>query len=202
MTAHSTLTRADYENYLISLYFGSDQDLLKACINRAYRDFNRTLRGFGKFENVDEIYSQAISFLKDSLESLKSLSTSQVTAEVFDNWHKLTCERIISLFDSHGYHLFVGQAQKWVNMTLKYIFTVGDRRIPGFEAAYHHCHVPLGNIILRQLEKYGFPKLNCAWSRLDDYGEYLQKQNWIRQNFSLVPLDIEFILWLRKEIEP
>jgi hypothetical protein len=55
MTAHSTPTRADYENYLVYLYFGSDQDLLKACINRAYRDFNRPLHGFGKFENADEL---------------------------------------------------------------------------------------------------------------------------------------------------
>jgi hypothetical protein len=202
MTAYSTLTRADYENYLVYLYFGSDQDLLKACINRAYRDFNRTLHGFGKFENAGELYTQAVSLLKDSFDSLKSMSTSQITAEVFDNWHKTTCERIISLFDSHSYHLFVGQAQKWVNMTLKYIFTVGEQRIPGFEAVYHHCHVPLDNILLRQLEKYGFPMLNCAWSRLDDYGEYLQKQNWIRQRFSLVPMDVEFLLWLGKEIEP
>jgi hypothetical protein len=159
MPTNSIITRADYENYLVTVYFGSNPDLLTACINRAYRDFNRTLHGFGNLINGDEIYSQAVSLLKDSLDSLKSLATSQIAAEVFDNWHKITCERLISLFDSHGHHLFVGQAQKWVNMTMKYIFTVGEQRVSGFGSVYLYCHVPFDNILLKQLENMISPRL-------------------------------------------
>jgi hypothetical protein len=202
MPANSIISRADYENYLVYLYFGSNTDLLTACINRAYRDFNRTLHGFGGLENASDIYRLAVNSLVSSLESLKSIAASEISADIFDNWHKTTCESLISIFRSNGHHLFVGQAQKWVNMTLKYIFTLGEQRIAGFEPVYVYCHVPFDNILLEQLRKYDFPALNCAWSRLDDYGEYLEKQKWVRQRFSLVPMDVEFQLWLGKEIEP
>ena len=45
MNPQSKLTRKDYEDYLVSLYFGTDQDLMTACIKRAYLDFNRTMHG-------------------------------------------------------------------------------------------------------------------------------------------------------------
>jgi len=57
-------------DYLVYLYFGSDQDLLKACINRAYRDFNRTMHGFGRFEKAGQLYHEAVTLLKESLDSL------------------------------------------------------------------------------------------------------------------------------------
>ena len=71
MNIRSTLTRADYENYLVYLGFGRDQDLLKACINRAYRDFNRTMHGFSKFEKVGQLYDEAAILLKELLEKLR-----------------------------------------------------------------------------------------------------------------------------------
>jgi len=202
MNTHSKFTRTDYENYLVYLYFGSNQNLLEACINRAYLDFNRTMHGFGKFEKARQLKKEAVSSLQESFGNLKPLSsTNSITVEIFDNWHKETCEKIISLFDEEGFHIYVGQAQKWVNMTLKYIFTVGEKRIDGFSSAYPFCHIPLDNILLEQLEKYKFPALKCAWSRLDNYDEYLQKQYWIRQKFTLAPMDVEFMLWLGQEIE-
>lgn len=202
MNTGSTLTRTDYENYLVYLYFGSDQDLLKACINRAYRDFNRTMHGFGKFEKAGQLYYEAVILLKESLNGLKVLSsTKSMTVEVFDNWHKTTCEKITALYDEKGFHLFIGQAQKWVNMTLKYIFTVGEERVEGFSFAYPFCHVPLDNILFEQLKKYDFPALECAWSRLDNYDEYLQRQIWLRKKFALAPMDVEFMLWLGQEIK-
>ena len=202
MNPQSKLTRKDYEDYLVSLYFGTDQDLMTACIKRAYLDFNRTMHGYAKFDKTGQLHGEAVILLKESLNQLKSLSSNTpMTAEVFDDWHKTTCERLTSLFNEKGFHLFVGQAQKWVNMTLKYIFTVGEQRIEGFSFVYPNCHVPLDNILLDKLEKYGFPALKCAWSRLDDYDHYLQRQNWLRQRFSLAPMDVEFMLWLGQEIE-
>jgi hypothetical protein len=202
MNPHSKLTRSDYEDYLVYLYFGSYQNLLTACIKRAYRDFNRTMHGFGKLDNSGQLYAEAINLLKESLNHLKSLSSiTPMTAEVFDDWHKTTCERLTSLFDEKGFHLFIGQAQKWVNMTLKYIFTVGEKRIEGFSFAYPYCHVPIDNVLLEKLKKFDFPVLECAWSRLDNYDKYFQRQNWLRRKFPLAPMDVEFMLWLGKDIK-
>ena len=197
MISQSILTRADYENYLVYLYFGSDSDLEIACIRRAYRDFNRTMHVLRRFENTQQLKDQAEAFLRSSLESLKTLSATAT----FDAWHRSTCETMILRFQDHGFRLFVGQAQKWINMTLKYVFTLGEARLPSYEPVYPYCHVPLDNILLERLRKYGFPALDCAWSRLDNYDDYLQRQDWIRQRFAMAPMDVEFLLWLGTEID-
>ncbi len=199
MPANSIISRADYENYLIYLYFGSNVDLT-SCIDRAYLDFSRTLHGFRK--NKGDTYELVKSSLLNSFEVLRSTARDKISVDVFDNWHERTCESLISVFSNNGYCLFVGQAQKWVNMTMKYIFTVGEQRIPGFDPVYAYCHVPLDNILLEKFKKYGFPRLNCAWSRLDKYDEYFEMQKWVRQRFSLAPMDVEFLLWSGKEISP
>ena len=195
------ITRTDYENYLIYLYFGEDSDLIGACMQRAYRDFNRTLHGFGRLKNKKEIYKKAESILRDCLENLKSSISDECSDKAFDNWHQETCNSLISVFAKNGHYLYVGQAQKWINMTLKYIFTVGEKRITGFTSVYPHCHIPLDNILLEKLATYDFPRLSSAWSRLDSYAEYLEKQKWVRQRFSLIPMDLEFQLWMNQSIE-
>ena len=203
MRNRSKLTRADYENYLIYLYFGSNRDLLEASIHRAYRDFNRTMHGFRKLEKTRDVYTEAVVLMQDEFETLKThLPTQSMTNEIFDGWHRVTCEKIVSLFEEYDFHLFVGQAQKWINMTFKYIFTAGEERIEGFSFSYPFCHVPIDNILLAQLEKHDFPALSCAWSRLDNYDEYLEIQKWFRENFTIAPMDVEFMLWLGQEVEP
>jgi hypothetical protein len=201
MTTHSILTRLHYEDYLLRLYFGAESDLLSACINRAYLDFNRTAHGLGKLARAKELHSQAIDVLKEEFAELKTLLANPIDSSSFDNWHKAVCQQLIGLYSSYSYTFFVGQAQKWVNMTLKYIYTFSENRIAGFETAYPYCHIPFDNIILDQLASYGFPIITCAWSRLDDYGEYLSRQTWIRQKFVRVPLDVEFLLWLGQKVE-
>jgi hypothetical protein len=69
-----------------------------------------------------------------------------------------------------------------------------------FRLSFLPC-ATIDNILLEKLEKYDFPALKCAWSRLDNYEEYLQMQNWLRQKFTLAPMDVEFMLWLGQEIE-
>lgn len=202
MAIHSILTRLDFENYLIRLYFGSETDLLKACLDRAYLDFNRTLHGIHKIENSSELYNRAVILLKDEFDQLKLLLGKPISPAAFDEWHKNTLKELVSLYKSYHFHLFVGQSQKWINMSLKYIFTLGEQRIPGFQQAYPYCHVPFDNIILNQLTKYGFPSPDCPWSRLDNYDDYFNSQKWIRQRFSIFPMDVEFLLWSGKEIDP
>ncbi len=86
-------------------------------------------------------------------------------------------------------------------MTFKYIYVLGENRILGYRDLYQLCHVPFDNILIKRLGKYGFPRLSKSWSRLDDYDEYLSHQEWIRRRFSLVPLDVEFILWMGKDVD-
>jgi hypothetical protein len=196
------IDRKDYEEYLIRLYFGNSDDLLTACINRAYRDFNRTIHGIDRLEAKDQLHQDAYGYLKKSFSDIQTGCVGIAEQEEFDRWHQSICSDLSRYYNKHGYGSFaVGQAQKWINMTFKYIFTMGSDRISGFDNLYKFCHIPLDNIILKKLrDEYEFPGLSCAWSRLGDYSEYLSCQKWIRQTFTELPLDIEFKLWINGEI--
>jgi hypothetical protein len=189
----SVLTRADYENFLVRAYFGSTENPLQACLHRAYLDFARTLHNIGAIQVKP--YAKAESVLNRKFASIKDAETP--TQEQFDKWHSSTCVELKNTYKECGYDLlFVGQAQKWINMTFKYIFTLGEAKFPGYSHLYHLCHIPFDNIVLKKLRSDGFPSLPCPWSRLNSYDTYLDRQNWVRKQFDLAPLDVEFRLWM------
>lgn len=193
----SRLRRTDYEEFLLYAYFGYGRDYLWLCIDRAYRDFNRTMRGFASHEGKREAHQQARLCVRQLLSEVREQPIS--SQEQFDEWHRHACEALALVYDQHGFKPFyVGQAQKWLNMSLKYIFTMGDARIPGYAPLYPFCHVPLDSILIRQLSKYGFPTMAERWSRISSYEQYLGCQRWVREQFMSLPLDVEFLLWMGK----
>ena len=40
------------------------------------------------------------------------------------------------------------------------------------------------------------PEINHPWSRLDDYSQYLDFEQWFRNEFDGAPMDNEFELWI------
>jgi hypothetical protein len=197
----STLDRSDYVNFLVRMKFGKD-DPLSACSREAYKDFQRTLRGVGKADvfpqatkarqRANEALIQMIIFIRD---------VNVVAEKDFDDWHRKACARLAATYRDLGYPSFrVGHAQKWLNMTFKYIYTMGEQRLPGFDHLYGFCHVPLDNILTDALRRYDFPPLPCKWSKLADYDTYLDRQLWVRKRFPLAPLDVEFRLWMGSEL--
>ena len=194
MAHESILTRADDEDYLIRLYFGSSSDDLQCCLDRAYRDFSRTMHGIRSRETGPEIYQQARVYLRQALKVL--LSTAHVTQDVFDTWHRQTCTALVALYHLYHHHMYLGHAQKWINMTFTYAFTFGESRLPGFRKRYPFCHVPLDNIFIDRLASYHPPSRSVRWSRITNYDEYVHVQRWVREHFASIPLDTEFRIWL------
>jgi hypothetical protein len=85
-------------------------------------------------------------------------------------------------------------------MAFKYVHVFGEERLPGFERLYRFGHVPMDRIMLARLRPYGAPRLSAAWSRIQDYAEYMHFQQWIRHQFpDSAPLAVEFHLWLGGE---
>lgn len=115
--------------------------------------------------------------------------------DCFDAWHQELCQCLIERFRAHGQAFYVGQAQKWINMTMKYLYALGPSRISGYAPLYECAHAPLDQILLDELAHYGLPPLGVAWSRLNDYAAYLNVQRWIRWQFDACGLDVEFWLW-------
>jgi len=131
-----------------------------------------------------------------ALGKLQSSDASSQTS--FNIWHKLTCAELRAHFRDAGFRSFTfGQAQKWVNMTLKYVFVVGEARVSGLGKALQFAHVPVDNIVLSAWGGRGMPTLDVAWSRMDDYSDYAKLQEWIRKKFRpRTPLEAEFGDWL------
>ena len=56
-------------------------------------------------------------------------------------------------FESYvQYRFFQVQAQKWINMSMKYLYALGDERVPGISKNYEYFHIPIDNIILNELK--------------------------------------------------
>ena len=111
------------------------EEVLDAVIKKAYSD--ATQQGaynipVSKVENVSQEYkefvqNQSISYLKQEISNYKKHGSR----EKFKDWHKLRCQGILNQYkdinkrSKSGDVFSYGNAQKLVNMTLKYIYLLG-----------------------------------------------------------------------------
>ena len=196
MNKSINISKEEINDFLLFLYFGKNENHIDNCLNRAYRDFNRTLHKFSKLKNKKLIYFEAKEFLKDALINITQ-DRSMNNQKNFDKWHKKLCFDLKEIFSKNLYHNFyIGQAQKWINMTLKYIF-VFQERIKGFENLLQFSHIPIDNIILSKLH---YKEFTTSWSRINDYDVYLSFQKYIRGIAKdKTPLEYEFRLFTSKK---
>ncbi|RKY91041.1 MAG: hypothetical protein DRQ13_11910, partial [Ignavibacteriae bacterium] len=120
----------------------------------------------------------------------------------FDNWHFQKCKKLKSEFlKIYKFKITFGQSQKWINMTMKYLFALGEKRIKNIETNYEYFHIPIDNIVQNELAKIGIPKFKMAWSKLDSYEEYLDYQKKVRGLIkNQIPMDFEFKLFNKSKL--
>ena len=188
-------TQAEQEQFVYRLYFGPDGDAFDQVVKRAYLDLSRTAHGVGSYPQA---HRDAVRLLRNEIESLPGNRNTQ-TQQGFDMWHESICRRLCNAYSDAGYDKFyVGQAQKWINMTLKYIYVFGEKRIPGYLPLYHLCHVPIDNILLNTKEFKELANFNEAWSRIKSYSAYMSFQTAARNRFpNSALLAVEFLVWQR-----
>jgi hypothetical protein len=194
-------TDVENNDFLLLLTFGEaiSTDPLMACIKTAYLDLNRTIRGFAGLSNGAKICADAHSLIREQIRELRKEKSSQ---KEFDAWHKRSCEQLVSFYkeqlrSSPKVIFTVGQAQKWLNMAMKYIYIVGEQRIPGYVSFYDFCHMPMDNRILEHHETSGLYDGKCAWSKINKYDKYLLFQEKAREKFAPSPLlAVEFKFWM------
>ena len=110
-----------------------------------------------------------------------------------DAWHKSLCQRIVAGYKSYGLEFSAGQAQKWLNMTIKYLYMYGGTDL---SSIINYCHVPLDNYVFniaKRIFNISFP--NKRWSRITDYNEYMDYQYKLRNSVyseRIAPLKWEF----------
>lgn len=200
-------TIEDREEFWIRAYLRPEPDWLEACLRAAYGDMaRRTLKGIAKLPNRDALTDDARQKLKQRIQDLRrNLPVDDQRA--FDDWHEKTCGILLDLYASGGYlddggqpKFTVGQAQKWINMTFKYTYLAGNR-LPDYREIYDLCHMPIDNVILEAMSPFNPPDLGGPWSRVTDYhGRYMGFQEWVRQEFAVPPLAVEFFAYMGRDV--
>lgn len=138
----------------------SDEYIIKKCANRAYLDLCRTLKFTEEYKNNKVSFSECIIdniMIKKIKDLLDKFDPSVINTEKFDFdcWHEKLCEKLneeankceylVSSDNDESFHY--GQAQKWVNMTLKYMF-ITEKWPECFENIKCFLHAPIDNYIL------------------------------------------------------
>ena len=186
-------TQENQQDFLCRLYFGASEDKLELIIQRAYLDFSRTVTGAAKYPNAHQSASQ---LLRNEISTLPNLAIN-ISQARFDDWHEKICHSLCSEYSKAGYeHFYIGQAQKWLNMAMKYVYVIGEDRLRGYAPLYSMCHVPIDNIILQSPQFKGLVAIEEAWSRISEYATYFAFQLAARRKYpSWAPLAVEFWAW-------
>ena len=188
MSKGSFLSHELKEDFLISNYFNLSYGYKIAGIKRAYLDFNRTLVIKDKDQtNRDKIRFETEFFLENKLEEMISLKFE--TQDEFDLVHKELCHSLVSKWPE----LSIGQAQKWINMTLKYWLIFGDVRVENIERNAAFFHIPIDNFV--QIKMFNEKNPN-PWSKIKSYDDYMKYQHIHRdKNTNLAPILDEFVFF-------
>jgi len=198
----SSLSCDHYLEYLLATYFHKGRDL-EGCVERAYLDVCRTIRGLDELEERrKEVHDSAVDCLTQRLEQLCKASNERE----FNEKHRRACKALKRKFPDKV--LSDGQAQKWINMSLKDAFLLvrldkAEGRLrkltESFERVYKFCHAPLDGIVMDELKNDGGEVPSTSWSKLD-YPEYHELQGQMKDMAHGEPLlDFEFRLWLKRK---
>jgi hypothetical protein len=203
MTRFPIPSSAKQYEYLLRVYFGNESDQLGRCIQRAYRDLQRTIHGVADVLEGEHLRARASAVVRSFLTDVASVGERGLDQTSFDCRHRAVCAKLCLTYRRAGFARFrVGQAQKWLNMALKYVFVFGEDRLPGYKSTFKLAHIPLDNIILGSLRRFGVPRLGTAWARISRYEDYMSIQRWVRSAFpGSAPLAVEFALWQNSENE-
>ncbi len=215
-------------SFLVYSYFGFDiskladgeltDDEKKKCARRAYMDLSRTIKykysssELDKAKKDSDKYNYKVNrnttilhICNDLIDSIKNYPGDNAD---FDSWHKSVCQQIESTMNNKKLELLkekftIGQAQKWVNMTLKYLWLL-DMLPEGISET--DLHVPIDSFILKALEeknisdishKDGTYKYNGeTWSRLGTYEKYKRLQEEIKKVADDNPIYWESKAWI------
>ena len=196
----SALHENDIFRFLMVAYFGDCKDVIAAASNRAYRDMCRTIDDIVFKKSLDtqrrKDREKVTSFIKRQIEQELPAIIIKNSQRAFDVWHKTTCQGIISSFETCG-RLHYGQAQKWLNMTCKYLLVL---RHPEIKKTLRWLHIAVDNRIIDMAQKqFSISAPSEPWSRWR-YASYIEYQKKIRKSINNnsdihSPFIWEFVTW-------
>ena len=177
----------------------SMQEIMKKCAEKAYLDLCRTIKFKTADKNLKAEYKSKVCdrlIIKAYDVLLNAVESSDDKQNAFDSEHKRICEEIIGTY-SEICEFTYGQAQKWLNMTLKYIVLLEEN-----SELKSYLHIPVDSLIMQAVGSDNAKlkhclKLKCVpkktvlsakysegsskpWSKWN-YDEYIAFQNTVRK---------------------
>lgn len=161
-------------------------DILRKCADRAYLDLCRTIKFKTDDRNVKTEYKAQICgmLVKEYDVLLNAVESSDDKQSTFDSEHKRICEEIIKTYSEIS-ELTYGQAQKWLNMMLKYVLLVeGDSVLKSY------LHIPVDSYIMQTVGSDNPKlkhclKLECVPKKDGTVGKYSESSSkpWSKWNY-------------------
>ncbi len=180
----------DRIDFLLYAYFGGEKKPYLLASKRAYRDLCRTLRFRG--ESGDKYRKVIDELIEDRIHSF--ITKGCTGQEQYDRMHESLCEDIVGYYRTSGVEFYIGHAQKWVNMTMKYLYILGGMDLSG---VFNYLHIPLDKYVFSVVQdKLSIPRPCVTWSKINDYALYFEYQQKIRNCLAIPPIRWECSNWL------
>lgn len=212
---------------LTAFYFGAhvaaeptSPAAITSISKRAYRDLSRTLHGISTHLNkgtlLDDTHASLREFVTDLETHPLPEQDAEATQQDFDDRHDRWCLGREKFFQAHPHShkgkefvFTYGQAQKWLNMALKYLAVLDH---PAVTCVYPYLHVPIDSIVYEEAAhsttglSVPRPSGGASWSRLNRE-QYRAYQGHLRaciadQTDHRAPLDWEATVWNVRSGEP
>lgn len=156
---NNSLNKDDAIKFLIVCYFGTEEDPILASIDKAYIDM-QTHTVSGEKEYIFEKRKEITEFLYSKIAQIPE-------GMAYDDWHKVVSIQIKEKYADLEY----GQIQKWINMTVKYLYTLKQLGVNGISDYFSNDHVSafhpaLDSYVLAAINEKG------PWSKIETYDEY------------------------------
>ncbi len=150
-------------NKYADLFLMAEVKNFEGAAHKAYADMaRRTLRIKENSKERIALKKSATEILRQAVEDLKNDSSD------FPKWHEKSCNALIACY---GGQLSYGQAQKWLNMLLKYLYVYD---VNGYETLFSSregiaaLDMPVDSKVIEALHrKYTVKPPTAGWSVWD-----------------------------------
>lgn len=189
------------DGYRIKKYAELPVTTIPEVVQLAYLDVNRTIRGIDS-EQSHSFKQAVVSFIQSLLAGPPMNQTE------FDQLHHKCCLQCLACSSPSGARIHYGQAQKLLNMSLKYLYNEyaaykGKQNHFGFpdNNIENFFHLPIDSQIRNHLVgSFHFKDPTCLpWSQWS-YDHYISFQHQLRKRIGgqYRPLEIDYMLWNKK----
>lgn len=186
------------EHTLIKFYrsciFKRDLDEISQAAERAYRDMCRTIDFLDiKDQSLrSKLENDGINKIKEHINKKDFCSQND-----YDTWFRSLSDELKKVYQKQGVKLSLGQTQKWINMTMKYLLCFDNQKVRGRE---YLLHVPIDKIVVEAASELVPTDKLLPWSDIDDYKLYSDFQNNLRtaileKQLAESPIIWEFNAW-------